>query len=166
MCYWWVIVTWKAADYWRSLDLRLFKNKRESHQRFQAMKAAISLLPFPPSWLGLHTLSSQLDTGRTFRRSWNPRWLSSGWRWRWKDSANYGGSSSSSFIPCYCGIASSLGQDSSDLLRAIASSRSSCSCWVRRATRSLSSLSLSRFAHSIMSSSVGYCSTHTYTHTP
>jgi len=51
----------------------------------------MSLLPFPPSWLGLHRLSSQTDTGRTqwtFRRSWNPRWLTSGWRWRWKDSPN------------------------------------------------------------------------------
>lgn len=49
-------------------------------------------------------------------------------------------------------------QESSDLLRAMASSRSSCSCWVSLASRSFSSRSLSRFAHSIMSSSVGYCS--------
>ena len=61
-------------------------------------------------------------------------------------------------------------QESSDLLSAMASSRSSCSCWVSLASRSFSSRSLSRFAHSIMSSSVGYCSmntenTHTYTQT-
>lgn len=55
-------------------------------------------------------------------------------------------------------------QESSDLLRAMASSRSSCSCWVSLASRSFSSRSLSRFAHSIMSSSVGYCS-NTQTHT-
>lgn len=48
-------------------------------------------------------------------------------------------------------------QESSDLLSAMASSRSSCSCWVSLASRSFSSRSLSRFAHSIMSSSVGYC---------
>lgn len=55
-------------------------------------------------------------------------------------------------------------QESSDLLSAMASSRSSCSCWVSLASRSFSSRSLSRFAHSIMSSSVGYCS-NTQTHT-
>src|SRR4029434_10741656 len=47
----------------------------------------------------------------------------------------------------------------------MASSRSSCSCCVSRAKRSFSSRSLSRFAHSIMSSSVGYCSPHNHTHT-
>lgn len=56
-------------------------------------------------------------------------------------------------------------QESSDLLSAMASSRSSCSCWVSLASRSFSSRSLSRFAHSIMSSSVGYCpNTQTHTH--
>lgn len=52
-------------------------------------------------------------------------------------------------------------QESSDLLSAMASSRSSCSCWVSLASRSFSSRSLSRFAHSIMSSSVGYCTMNT-----
>lgn len=59
-------------------------------------------------------------------------------------------------------------QESSDLLRAMASSRSSCSCWVSLASRSFSSRSLSRFAHSIISSSVGYYSVNTdntHTHT-
>lgn len=46
--------------------------------------------------------------------------------------------------------------DISDLLSAIASSKSSCSCCFNLASRSFSSLSLSLFAHSIMSSSVGY----------
>lgn len=55
-------------------------------------------------------------------------------------------------------------QESSDLLSAMASSRSSCSCWVSLASRSFSSRSLSRFAHSIMSSSVGYCSNTENTH--
>lgn len=48
-------------------------------------------------------------------------------------------------------------QENSDLLRAMASSRSSCSCCACLAKRTFSSRSLSLVAHSIMSSSVGYC---------
>lgn len=62
-------------------------------------------------------------------------------------------------VPCRAGERAS--QESSDLLSAMASSRSSCSCWVSLASRSFSSRSLSRFAHSIMSSSVGYCTMNT-----